>query len=58
MARNQLLSNDYDKILIPVYVICEPVIVSKRRQQEDYKFLLQVSEDENFAGFKGMIFNR
>jgi len=56
MARNQLTS-DTDKILIPVYVICDPSITSRRNPGE-YKELLQVPEDENFAGFKGMVFSR
>jgi len=56
MARYRLISEDTDKVLIPVYVICEPEIC--KRNTSEYKFLLEVSEDENFAGFKGMIFSK
>ncbi|CAG5104034.1 Oidioi.mRNA.OKI2018_I69.chr1.g1060.t1.cds [Oikopleura dioica] len=43
---------EYDKIMIPIYVICDFAKIP------DYRFVLNVSEDDNFAGFQDMIHHK
>ena len=50
--RSYFDGDEYDRIMIPIYVICDFAKIP------DYRFVLNVSEDDNFAGFQDMIHHK